>query len=167
MLASSNSLTNSDVGLTLTLAESHCAARWPLAPISSNPIVTKPPECLACRLIHSPCRRRSPEPHPTWCAQRGSKPSCRGTTILSCRGCTGIVQCSATIDPRSTVGSGDSALAGIAQAIRSGASPDEALRLGAACAAANCLADSPGGARLEDIRRFQKEIPVQTLEAGL
>ena len=68
---------------------------------------------------------------------------------------------------RSTVGSGDSALAGIAQAIRSGASPDEALRLGAACAAANCLADSPGGARLEDIRRFQKEIPVQTLEAGL
>ncbi|PYT65937.1 MAG: hypothetical protein DMG39_27825 [Acidobacteria bacterium] len=151
----------------MTLAESHCAARWPLAPISSNPIVTKPPECLACRLIHSPCRRRSPEPHPTWCAQRGSKPSCRGTTILSCRGCTGIVQCSATIDPRSTVGSGDSELAGIAQAISSGASPDEALRLGAACAAANCLADSPGGARLEDIRGFQKEIPVQTLEAGL
>ena len=67
---------------------------------------------------------------------------------------------------RSTVGSGDSALAGIAQAIRSGASPDEALRLGASCAAANCLADSPGGARLEDIRRFQKEIPVQTLETG-
>ncbi len=30
-----------------------------------------------------------------------------------------------------------------------------------------CLADSPGSARLEDIRRFQKEIPVQTLEAGL
>ena len=49
----------------------------------------------------------------------------------------------------------------------SGASPDEALRLGATCAAANCLADSPGGARLEDIRGFQKEIPVQTLEAGL
>jgi len=70
------------------------------------------------------------------------------------------------LTPRSTVGSGDSALAGIAQAISSGASADEALRLGAACAAANCLADSPGGARLEDIG-FQKEIPVQTLEAGL
>ncbi|PYU62228.1 MAG: hypothetical protein DMG56_12160 [Acidobacteria bacterium] len=48
------------------------------------------------------------------------------------------------LTPRSTVGSGDSALAGIAQAISSGASADEALRLGASCAAANCLADSPG-----------------------
>lgn len=67
--------------------------------------------------------------------------------------------------PYSTVGSGDSALAGIAHAISSGASPEDALRLGAACAAANCLAESPGAARIEDIRQFQNEIRVQTLEA--
>jgi 1-phosphofructokinase family hexose kinase len=68
--------------------------------------------------------------------------------------------------PRSAVGSGDSALAGIAHAISSGASPENALRLGAACAAANCLAQSPGAARIEDIRRFQNEIRLQTLVAG-
>jgi tagatose 6-phosphate kinase len=66
--------------------------------------------------------------------------------------------------PRSAVGSGDSALAGITHAISSEASPENTLRLGAACAAANCLAESPGAARIEDIRRFQNEIRVQTLE---
>lgn len=69
------------------------------------------------------------------------------------------------LSPRSSVGCGDSALAGIAHAISSAATPENTLRLGAACAAANCLADSPGGARLEDIRRFQNEIGLQTLEA--
>jgi len=56
---------------------------------------------------------------------------------------------------RSTVGCGDSALAGFAHSIASDASPEDALCLAAACAAANCLADSPGAARLEDIRRLQ------------
>jgi hypothetical protein len=37
------------------------------------------------------------------------------------------------------------------------------LRLAAACAAANCLADSPGAAKLKDIQNFQKQIVVQTL----
>ena len=64
---------------------------------------------------------------------------------------------------RSTVGCGDSALAGFARAIASKSSPEDALRLAAACAAANCLADSPGAARLVDIQRFQSEIRVQTL----
>ena len=68
--------------------------------------------------------------------------------------------------PQSTVGSGDSALAGIAYAISSRASPPDTLRLGAACAAANCLAESPGAARIEDIRRFESEIRLQTLEAN-
>lgn len=67
---------------------------------------------------------------------------------------------------RSSVGCGDSALAGIAHAISSGATPEDTLRLGVACAAANCLADSPGAARLEDIRCFQNEVRVQTFEAG-
>jgi tagatose 6-phosphate kinase len=68
--------------------------------------------------------------------------------------------------PRSAVGSGDSALAGIAHAVSSGASPEDTLRLGTACAAANCLAESPGAARIEDIRRFQNEIRVRALQAG-
>lgn len=65
----------------------------------------------------------------------------------------------------SAVGSGDSALAGFAQAIMSAAAAEESLRLGVACAAANCLADSPGAARIEDIRRLRNEVRVQTLEA--
>jgi 1-phosphofructokinase family hexose kinase len=70
------------------------------------------------------------------------------------------------LSPRSSVGCGDSALAGIAHAISSGATPEDTLRLGAACAAANCLSDSPGTARLEDIRRFQNEVRLQTFEEG-
>ena len=67
---------------------------------------------------------------------------------------------------RSTVGCGDSALAGFAHAIASKSAPEDALRLAAACAAANCLADSPGAARLADIRQFQSQIRVQTLPAS-
>lgn len=66
----------------------------------------------------------------------------------------------------SAVGSGDSALAGFAHAIMSGSAAEESLRLATACAAANCLADSPGAARIEDIRRLRNEVRVQTLEAG-
>ncbi|PYT64876.1 MAG: hypothetical protein DMG42_33605 [Acidobacteria bacterium] len=43
---------------------------------------------------------------------------------------------------------GDSALAGIAHTIIFWATPEDALRLGAASAAANCLAGSPGATRL-------------------
>jgi 1-phosphofructokinase family hexose kinase len=67
------------------------------------------------------------------------------------------------LQPRSTVGCGDSALAGFAFAIAARHSPQDALRLAAACAAANCLADSPGAATLADIRTFQQQIEVQTL----
>lgn len=68
--------------------------------------------------------------------------------------------------PCSTVGSGDSALAGFAHAIMTRAVSEESLRLATACAAANCLADSPGAARIEDIRRLRYEVRVRTLEAG-
>jgi 1-phosphofructokinase family hexose kinase len=64
---------------------------------------------------------------------------------------------------RSTVGCGDSALAGFARAFALQSSPEDAVRLAAACAAANCLADSPGVARLADIQRFLSQIVVQTL----
>jgi 1-phosphofructokinase len=64
---------------------------------------------------------------------------------------------------RSTVGCGDSSLAGFARALVQGASAEDTLRLAASCAAANCLADSPGAARLLDIQGFQSQIRVQTL----
>jgi 1-phosphofructokinase family hexose kinase len=67
------------------------------------------------------------------------------------------------LQPRSTVGCGDSALAGFAFGFASRFSPSDTLRLAAACGAANCLADSPGAARLSDIENFQQQVSVQTL----
>lgn len=64
---------------------------------------------------------------------------------------------------RSTVGSGDSALAGFAFAEDQGLEPAESLRLAAACGAANCLAEGPGRARSADIARLKKEIHVEIL----
>jgi tagatose 6-phosphate kinase len=64
---------------------------------------------------------------------------------------------------RSTVGCGDSALAGFARALAFDSSAEDALRLAAACAAANCLADAPGAARLAKIQEFQSQIRVQSL----
>jgi len=71
------------------------------------------------------------------------------------------------LKPRSTVGCGDSALAGFAFGIASDFPPSDTLRLAAACAAANCLADSPGAARLGDIRDFQGRISVEVLASSL
>jgi 1-phosphofructokinase family hexose kinase len=67
---------------------------------------------------------------------------------------------------RSTVGCGDSALAGFAYASARKFSPEDTLRMAAACAAANCVADSPGAARLADIQKFETEIRVQELALG-
>lgn len=65
----------------------------------------------------------------------------------------------------SAVGCGDSAVAGFAQGMAANLPPEETVRLAAACATANCLADSPGAARLADIRMFQEQVSVQKLEA--
>ena len=92
-------------------------------------------------------------------------------------GADGLLYCSAEnapvlfapalpLHPRSTVGCGDAALAGFSHAMASNSSPEDTLCLAAACAAANCLSDSPGAAKLEDIRRFQSQIRVQTLPSG-
>lgn len=70
---------------------------------------------------------------------------------------------------RSTVGSGDSTLAGFAFAEQQGLEAAESLRLATACGAANCLAEGPGRARAEDIERLSKEIRpeiVQELAKG-
>jgi 1-phosphofructokinase family hexose kinase len=67
---------------------------------------------------------------------------------------------------RSTVGCGDAALAGFVFGIATGYSPQDTLRLAAACGAANCLADSPGAAKLKDIRDIQQQISIQALASG-
>lgn len=65
---------------------------------------------------------------------------------------------------RSCVGSGDATLAGFAFAAQKGLEPAESVRLATACGAANCLADTPGRARAEDIARLKEEVEVRTLE---
>ena len=65
---------------------------------------------------------------------------------------------------RSTVGSGDSTIAGFAFAEDQTLDAVESLRLAAACGAANCLAEGPGRARASDIARLKKEIQVETLK---
>ena len=65
---------------------------------------------------------------------------------------------------RSTVGSGDSTLAGFAFAEDQGIEREESLRLAAACGAANCLAEGPGRARAGDIARLKKEIQVEIVQ---
>ena len=64
---------------------------------------------------------------------------------------------------RSTVGSGDSALAGFAFAAQQRLSPVEAVRLAVACGSANCLAAGPGCARAEDIASVKDQIHVEKL----
>ncbi len=65
---------------------------------------------------------------------------------------------------RSTVGSGDSTLAGFAFAGHQGLDPAESLRLAAACGAANCLAEGPGRARADDIARLKEEIQAEIVQ---
>jgi 1-phosphofructokinase family hexose kinase len=64
---------------------------------------------------------------------------------------------------RSSVGSGDSTLAGFAFADQQGFESAESLRLATACGAANCLAEGPGRARAEDIASMKNQIHVETL----
>ncbi len=71
-----------------------------------------------------------------------------------------------SVQVRSTVGCGDSALAGFALGLAASDSPQDTLRLAAACAAANCLADSPGAARLTDILDLQRRISVETFASS-
>jgi fructose-1-phosphate kinase PfkB-like protein len=57
-------------------------------------------------------------------------------------------------------------LAGFAFGIASGYSPQDTLRLAAACGGANCSADSPGAAKIENIRQLQQQISVRTLASA-
>ena len=79
--------------------------------------------------------------------------------LLSCAGKGEPVHHAPAIalKPRSTVGCGDAAVAAFAHAAALGLGVEETLRLATACAAANCLAESPGEARLADIQSFRNQ----------
>lgn len=62
----------------------------------------------------------------------------------------------------SSVGCGDATIAAFAFAAATGLSPEESLRLAAACGAANCLAQAPGRVKAADIQRLQKKVRIET-----
>jgi tagatose 6-phosphate kinase len=63
----------------------------------------------------------------------------------------------------STVGCGDTTLAGLALAALRGASGEEAIRLAAACGAANCLAFAPGRIERSKVLELLPQIEVREL----
>jgi len=63
----------------------------------------------------------------------------------------------------SAVGSGDATLAGFAHAASQGISGEEAVRLAAACGAANCVAPAPGRIELATVRALVPQVEVQQL----
>jgi 1-phosphofructokinase family hexose kinase len=67
------------------------------------------------------------------------------------------------LSARSCVGSGDSTLAGFAFAAQQQLLPVEAVRLAAACGAANCISPRPGCARAQDIASLKDQIRVEKL----
>lgn len=68
-----------------------------------------------------------------------------------------------SLTPVSTVGCGDSLVAGMATAILQEKDLTEALRLGSACGAANALVPGAGQARLDDIERILPQVKIQSL----
>jgi 1-phosphofructokinase family hexose kinase len=67
----------------------------------------------------------------------------------------------------STVGSGDATLAGFAHAAAQSISGEEAVRLAAACGAANCVAPAPGRIELATVQALVPQIEVQQLSQGV
>jgi 1-phosphofructokinase family hexose kinase len=63
----------------------------------------------------------------------------------------------------SAVGSGDSTLGGFAYAATQEMAGEEALRLAAACGAANCVASAPGRIELATVRALAPQIEIQRL----
>lgn len=66
----------------------------------------------------------------------------------------------------SAVGCGDATLAGFAHAAAQGMAGEEAIRLAAACGAANCSAPAPGRINLATVQSLLPEIEVRQLSPG-
>ena len=70
------------------------------------------------------------------------------------------------ITPVSTVGAGDSFLAGLVWELSRGRSPREALATAVAAASATLMSPGSGMARSADIRRLRPEVRIEVLEGG-
>jgi 1-phosphofructokinase family hexose kinase len=64
----------------------------------------------------------------------------------------------------SAVGSGDATLGGFAYAAAQGIAGEEALRLAAACGAANCVAPAPGRIELATVHALLPQIEIQQID---
>ena len=70
---------------------------------------------------------------------------------------------SAPLHSKSTVGSGDSALAGLAYAAAAELTFERSLALAVACGAANCLAALPGRILREEVSRIEQSVQIELL----
>jgi len=70
---------------------------------------------------------------------------------------------SSSVTATSTVGCGDATVAAFAYAMAAGMSVEQTLQLGAACGAANCLAESPGRLREADVRTLEPLVRIEKL----
>jgi len=68
-----------------------------------------------------------------------------------------------SLSAKSSVGSGDAAMAGFAYAAAREFDVEKTLRLATACGAANCRADAPGQLRETDVRVFEPQVRIERL----
>jgi 1-phosphofructokinase len=100
--------------------------------------------------------------------ERGAKSAAislgdRGIVAVQRRGEPAMHAWTAPLRAKSTVGCGDSALAGFAFATASGLSFERGLALAVACGAANCLAPLPARIKQEDVSRFEPGVRVEPI----
>jgi 1-phosphofructokinase family hexose kinase len=69
----------------------------------------------------------------------------------------------APLRPKSTVGCGDSALAGLSLAAATNLSFEQSLAFAVACGSANCLAPLPGRIAREDVSRVKQGVQIELL----
>jgi 1-phosphofructokinase family hexose kinase len=70
---------------------------------------------------------------------------------------------STPLHPKSTVGCGDAALAGLAYAAAANLTFQQGLALGVACGTANCLAALPGRILREEVSRIEQGVQIELL----
>jgi 1-phosphofructokinase family hexose kinase len=95
--------------------------------------------------------------------ERGAKSAAislgdRGIVAIQQRDEPALHAWTAPLHAKSAVGSGDSALAGLAFATASELSFERSLALAVACGAANCLAPLPARIKQEDVSRFESTV---------
>ena len=88
----------------------------------------------------------------------------RGMVGISRRDEPSIHAWTAPLGAKSTVGCGDSALAGFAFAAAVGRSFERSLALAVACGAANCLAPLPARITQENVSRFEPGVRVERVQ---